>query len=74
MLNLHHFPGEDGPHTVWERGFEVEITDWVIIVITGFAPISACVFQCGVRELCQGFVTSDSLCLGSKELIIYSEG
>lgn len=41
--------------------------DWVVIVIAGFAPISAYVFQSGVREVCQGFVTLDSLCLGSME-------
>lgn len=51
MLNLHHFPGEDGPQTVWERGFEVEIMDWVVFdnycYLLGLPPISACVFSEG---------------------------
>lgn len=42
---------------------------WIgsLLLLLGLPPISAYVFQSRVREVCQGFVTLDSLCLGSKE-------
>lgn len=45
--------------------------DWVVFdnycYLLGLPPSQHVFFQRGVRELCQGFVTLDSLCLGSKE-------
>lgn len=63
------------PQLSQERGFKIEIMDWIIVIITSFPPSQF--FNGPFLEhrggTWQGCVILASFSLDSKELLIYSE-
>lgn len=63
------------PQLSQERGFKIEIMDWIIVIITSFPPSQF--FNRPFPEhgggTWQGCVILASFSLDSKELLIYSE-